>query len=126
MREFPNGSQSDFRRTRPVEERAQTIECHLLHAFLLRGGNPSQAACEVIRDVDRHRVPRYYSLDTRSALHQKHALENLTAAPDKRLCRFARRINRLVRATVAEPAFKACMDECPFPTLADAYEISTR
>ena len=28
--------------------------------------------------------------------------------------------------TEAKPAFKARMDECPFPTLADAYEISTR
>jgi len=28
--------------------------------------------------------------------------------------------------TEAKPAFKACMDECPFPTLAGAYEISTR
>jgi len=29
-------------------------------------------------------------------------------------------------ATETKPAFKACMDECPLPTLADAYEISTR
>ena len=26
----------------------------------------------------------------------------------------------------AAPAFKACLNECPFPTLAYAYEISTR
>jgi hypothetical protein len=29
-------------------------------------------------------------------------------------------------SAAADPAFETRLDECPFPTLADTYEISTR
>src|ERR1035438_9812035 len=69
MRQLPNGSRYDFRRARSVEEGAQTLQRHLLHALLLRGGNSLQATYEVIWDLNRHRFPRSHSLNPRGALH---------------------------------------------------------
>src|SRR5471030_980038 len=40
------------------------------HALALRRGNPFQAACEVIWDLNRHLVPRYHSLNTRGTFHR--------------------------------------------------------
>src|ERR1035441_4216598 len=62
MRHLSNSSQYYFRRTRLVEERAQTLQSHLLHALPLCGGNRLQSTSEVIRDLNRHGLPRHHSL----------------------------------------------------------------
>ena len=71
MRQRLQRSKQGMRRCRPVQKRAETFDCELLHALLLCSGKPFQATREIIRNLDRHLI-----IVSNSCLHRFAKLAN--------------------------------------------------